>query len=150
MKVIPYLIFSGNAEEVMNFYVDTLDAKIELINRFGDSPMPSTEEQKNQILHARFTIGDSLIMTSDGRAGESYTGDNISLSVDFSDVNEMKEKFDKLGAGGEITMPVQDTFWGATFGMLTDKYGIHWMFNCDKKPGSLTTNTAEKTLDITG
>ena len=149
MKVFPYLIFAGNAEEVINFYIDNIGGTIELISRFADAPMPSTDEQKNKVLHARFTIGDSLIMASDGQPGETYSGDNISLSVDFSDVDEMKQKFEKLAEGGKITMAVQDTFWGATFGMLTDKYGIQWMFNCDKKPEASTADAADKTLDIT-
>lgn len=149
MKVFPYLIFSGNAEDAINFYVTTLGAKVEFMNRFGESPMPVTEEQKNKILHSRFTIGDSLIMASDGQHGETYSGDNISLSIDFTDVEDMKQKFDKLAGGGKITMPVEDTFWGATFGMLTDKYGIHWMVNCDKKPADSITEAEEKTLDIT-
>ena len=103
MKIFPYLIYAGNAEEAINFYVDTLD-----------------------------------------EPGETYSGDNISLSIDFSDVDEMKLKFGKLAEGGKITMPVDDTFWGATFGMLIDKYGIHWMFNCDKKPVDSTTEVEKK------
>lgn len=133
MKVIPYLSFAGNAEEALNFYVEALEVKIQFLNRYGDSPMATTEEQKNKILHARFTVGESLVMLSDGRPGESYTGNNISLSIDFKVVTELREKFDKLAAGGQITMPIADTFWGATFGMLTDKFGIQWMFNCDKE-----------------
>lgn len=140
MKVFPYLIFPGTAEEAINFYAEAIDAKIEFINRFGEAPMPSTEDQKDKILHSRFTVGNSLMMASDGKPGEVYKGDNISLSIDFTDIADMTAKFDKLAVGGEITMPVQDTFWGATFGMLTDKFGIHWMVNCDKvqekTPGS--------------
>lgn len=144
MKIFPYLIYAGNAEEAINFYVETLDAKIEFINRFGEAPMPSTDEQKNKVLHSRFTVGESLLMASDGQPGETYAGDNISLSIDFSDVDEMKLKFGKLAEGGKITMPVEDTFWGATFGMLIDKYGIHWMFNCDKKPVDSPTEVEKK------
>ena len=149
MKVVPYLIFAGTAEEAMNFYVESLGAKVQFINRFGDSPIPSTEDQKNQILHASFTIGESLVMTSDGKPGEKYSGNNISLSIDFTDVSEMKEKFDKVAEGGSITMPVQDTFWGATFGMLIDKFGISWMFNCDKKPQAVNKEAQDKTMEIT-
>src|SRR4030081_3925320 len=122
MKVFPYLTYSGNAEEAINFYVETLGAKIEAINRYNEAPMPSSDDEKNKVLHARFTIGGSLILTSDGQPGETYSGDNISLSIDFSDVEDMKAKSEKLAAGGKVRMPVQDTFWGATFGMLTDKF----------------------------
>lgn len=149
MKVIPYLMFAGTAEEALDFYESALGAKIEIVSRFGDTPMPSAEEQKNKIMHARFTVGGSEVMASDGRPGEQYTGNNVALSIDFEAVEDMKQKFDKLAEGGKVTMPVQDTFWGATFGMLTDKYGIQWMFNCDKKPDTGIASAEEKTLDIT-
>lgn len=136
MKVFPYLNYGGNAEEAVDFYVTTLDAKIEMLSKFSDAPqMPVPEDQKNKILHGRFTIGDSLIMVSDGRSGENFSGNNVSMSIAFSNVGDMKVKFEKLSQGGKVTMPVQDTFWGATFGILVDKYGISWMVNCGK-PGA--------------
>jgi PhnB protein len=61
------------------------------------------------------------------------TEGNVTVSVDCDDVADMTKKFDALAAGGTVTMPLNDTFWGARFGMLTDAFGVRWMFNCDTK-----------------
>jgi PhnB protein len=134
MKLNPYLHFEGYAEEVLNFYRDVFDGEILTISRYGDSPMQVDEDWKDKIMHARLKFGDSLIMLSDGPKGyKSTTNGNIQLSVEMDDENKMSEVFNKLAAGGKITMPLQDTFWGARFGMLTDKFGTGWMFNHEKK-----------------
>jgi PhnB protein len=57
----------------------------------------------------------------------------INLSIECDSIEQLERVFPKVAEGGKITMPLQDQFWGARFGMLTDKYGIHWMFNCEKK-----------------
>ena len=134
MKLNPYLHFEGYSEEVLNFYRDVFDGEILMLSRYGDGPMQVDEDWKNKIMHARLKFGDSLIMVSDGPKGfKTTTGGNIQLSVEMDDENKMNEVFNKLAEGGKITMPLQDTFWGARFGMLTDKYGTGWMFNHEKK-----------------
>ncbi len=134
MKLFPYLSFNGNCEEALNFYKNAFDGEIIQLDRYGDSPMPSKDEHKNKIIHARLQVGDILIMASDVMNDRTIiSGDSISLSVDC-DTNEQMEKFfTSMAEGGKITMPLQDQFWGAKFGMLADKYGFHWMFNCEKK-----------------
>jgi PhnB protein len=59
------------------------------------------------------------------------TEGNVTISLDFDGLGEMTGRFDALAAGGKITMPLNDTFWGAKFGMLTDAFGVRWMFNCE-------------------
>ncbi|HEV2831803.1 MAG TPA: VOC family protein, partial [Hanamia sp.] len=68
-----------------------------------------------------------------GNNDEVTSGTNLSLSLNFNVLEEMEKTFEALSQGGNITMPLQDTFWGARFGMLTDKFGFHWMFNHDLK-----------------
>ena len=98
--------------------------------------MKSPEEFKDKIIHARLQFGDALIMASDVMNERPVNpGDNISLSVDCDNDATMEEIFSKMSEGGKVTMPLQDQFWGAKFGMLTDKFGIHWMFNCEKEKG---------------
>ncbi len=131
MKLNPYLNFAGNAEEALNFYKNVLGGEIVNIGRYGESPMPADEDYKNKILHARLVFDDNLIMISDVFKGQQVsTGGNIQLSVEMDDVNKMDEVFNKMADGGKITMPLAEQFWGAKFGMLTDKFGISWMFNC--------------------
>ncbi len=134
MKLVPYLGFSGNCEEAINFYKDVFNGEITQLGRYGESPMETPEELKEKIMHARLQFGDTLIMFSD-MMGETDAdpGSMISLSIDCDSIDQLERIFPKIAEGGKITMPLQDQFWGARFGMLTDKFGIHWMFNCEKK-----------------
>ena len=125
-----YLAFPGNCEEALHFYKDWFGGEIVSLQRFGDTPVESTEEQKQKVMHAEFRAGDIYLMASDGRPGEPLTpGDMVNLSINLTDADEQESIFSKLSAGGSVDMPLQDTFWGASFGMLTDKYGIRWMLN---------------------
>jgi PhnB protein len=72
-------------------------------------------------------------MLSDTMPGMPFTPEgNAHVCLDFDDAADMAKRFDALAAGGKVTMPLQDTFWGAKFGMLTDAFGVRWMFNCEK------------------
>ena len=134
MDVNPYLNFNGNCEEALNFYKDAFDGEIIQLGRYGESPMESSEEIKDKIIHGRLQFGDVLIMASDAMNENGINnGDNISLSVECDTNGQLEKVFSKMSEGGKVTMPLQEQFWGATFGMLTDKFGIHWMFNCEKK-----------------
>ncbi|HEX5151523.1 MAG TPA: glyoxalase/bleomycin resistance/extradiol dioxygenase family protein [Parafilimonas sp.] len=130
MELTPYLNFEGNAEEVLDFYKDALDGEIVMISRYKEAPMPSDEDWKNKIMHARLKFGKNMIMISDGPKDFKTTfNGNIQLSIEVEDENKMEEVFNKLAAGGKITMPLQKQFWGAKFGMLTDKFGTGWMLS---------------------
>jgi PhnB protein len=137
-KVSPYLNFDGDGEQAMKFYESVLGAKVEALSRMGDMPGSNAPpEDKDRLLHAllRFESGDA-IMASDTMKGMPFSvGNNVHVTLDFSDADEMAKKFDALAAGGKIDMPLNDTFWGARFGMLTDRFGIRWMFNCELKKG---------------
>ena len=135
MKLHPYLNFAGNAEEVLNFYKDALGGEVVMISRYGESPMPSDEDWKQKIMHARLQFGDdNLIMISDTMKGNSIsTHGNIQLSIGLDDEEKTKQIFDNLADGGKVTMPLAKQFWGDLFGMLQDKFGISWMLNCTPK-----------------
>jgi PhnB protein len=132
--LVPYLHFNGNAEEVLNFYKDAFDGEILTINRYGDSPMKLDESLNNKIIHSRLKFDDNIIMISDSFNGKlANTDGNIQLSVEVDDENKLNEAFNKLADGGKVTMPLAKQFWGATFGMLQDKFGVNWMFNHEEK-----------------
>ncbi|MEJ7737544.1 MAG: VOC family protein [Chitinophagaceae bacterium] len=132
MKLIPYIMYAGNAEDALNFYKDILGGEIKGIQRYGETPMPSADNYKDKIMHSTFEFDDNVIMVSDSMPGNETTkGSNVHLSLDVKDTAKMDEVFNKLADGGKVSMPLQDTFWGARFGMLTDKFGINWMFNCE-------------------
>ncbi len=130
-SISPYLIFQGKSEEAMNFYHQCFGGKME-IRRFEDTEMPVEEDYRNKVMHGELKISDSLLlMFSDGAPHKQVTnGNNIQINLEFEDPNQTEVLFNKLSEGGEVTMQLQITFWNAKFGMLKDKYGIIWMFNC--------------------
>ena len=135
-KIVPYLMFPGNCEEALNFYKDCFGGEIVSMMPFEGSPVEVPEGYKNKVLHSTFTAGDLIIMASDGMEDQPPApGTNISLSLNFNSVDEEETVFNKLAKGGKVNMPLEDTFWGSKFGMLTDKYGISWMLSCEKKEG---------------
>lgn len=130
-----YLNFNGTTEAAMNFYKDAIEgATIENMIRFGDHEgMPMAEGQKEKIMHAAMKIHGQTVMFSDGGEQHKITmGDNFSMSMDYNNETEIEREFNNISAGGTVTMPLQDTFWGAKFGMCVDKFGLPWMFNHDK------------------
>lgn len=135
-KLNPYLNFDGTAAKAIELYQRALGATLDgPISPFGEVPgMDVAPEHKNRVMHAVLRIGEGVIMISDGMPSQPVTaGNNTHVVLDFDDVGDMGKKFDALAAGGKVTMPLNDTFWGARFGMLSDAYGINWMFNCDLK-----------------
>mgnify|MGYP001601744958 CR=1 FL=1 len=132
--IIPYLTFNGDATEGLDFYSKALYGEVVFKQTFGESPMESPEDQKDKVMHASFKAGDLNFLVSDGMPAQPVSGgSNLSLSLNFTDVETIDKTFAALSEGGKVTMELQDTFWGAKFGMLTDKYGFNWMFNHDYK-----------------
>ena len=91
--------------------------------------MESQVDDKRQIMHATFKAPDFSFMAADSTRHSAQAG-NISMSLGSNDAAQGQRIFDKLAEGGTVQMPFSDTFWGAKFGMLTDRYGIEWMINC--------------------
>ena len=132
--IVPYLNFKGNAAEALNFYAAALGGKVMFQQTFGESPMESSEDMKDKIMHGSMQAGALTIMVSDySPAYTAIIGNNVSLSMNFTDSALMDKTFAAIAEGGTVTMELQDTFWGARFGMLTDKFGVNWMFNHDKE-----------------
>ena|SRR6478609_7153620 len=132
-QVGPYLTFNGNCREAMNFYKEVFGGEL-MMQTFGEAPMDAPGDAKDRIMHANLRNGDFLLMASDGMPGQApIVGNNVTLSVNCNSKEEQENYFNKLAAGGNITMPLADTFWGAYFGMLTDKFGMNWMFNTEHK-----------------
>ncbi len=136
VQIHPYLNFNGNTEEVFNFYKSVFGGEFKMLQRFGDMPggdqMP--EADRNKIMHVNLPVGKGELMASDVLESQGYPkaeGNNISLSLMADSKDEADRIFMGLSAGGVVEMPLQDTFWGAYFGMFSDKFGIRWMVNYD-------------------
>ena len=134
--VVPYLLFNGNAKEAFDFYANALGGKIVMSTTFGEAPAGACPAgQEDKIMHAVLQAEGLTLMCSDCPPEKACTmGDNISMSMNFTDDGVMDKTFNALAEGGTVTMALQDTFWGARFGMLKDKFGTNWMFNHDKAP----------------
>lgn len=125
----PYLNFNGNAAPAMKFYQSVLGGELTL-QTFGESGMAKSPEEKDRIIHAVLKNDTLSFMASDGPPGKSVTiGDNVHMSIVGSDMSTLTKYFNGLAEGGKIDMLLAKQFWGDTFGMLTDKFGVHWMVN---------------------
>ncbi|MEO6330344.1 MAG: VOC family protein [Ginsengibacter sp.] len=132
----PYLNFNGNTEEAFNFYKSVFGGEFAMLQRFKDVPQAgdTPEGEKEKIMHIALPVGKvNMLMGTDTpeSMGQLTFGNNLSLSLSTESEEETNKIFNALAAGGNITMPLDKMFWGAYFGMLTDKFGIHWMVNYD-------------------
>lgn len=138
----PYLYFYGNTLEAFNFYKSVFGGEFAMVQRYGNMP-PCPEasklsaEDSEKIMHVSLPIGQgNVLMGSDAleSMGPSFTiGDNFSISINTESKEEAEKIFNGLAAEGKTTMPLADSFWGAYFGMLIDKFGVNWMVNYDYK-----------------
>jgi len=127
--LIPYLNFNGNTAEAMKFYQSILGGELTL-QTFGEAGMAKAPEEKGRVIHASLKNEALSFMASDGHPNQRVNfGDNIHLSIIGSDEDKLTNFFNKLAQGGKVDMPLAKQFWGDTFGMLTDKFGVHWMVN---------------------
>jgi PhnB protein len=131
----PYLNFDGTGAKAIELYERALGAKTENLMLFGDIPgMDIAAADRGRVMHARLHIGGGVVMISDSRPGMAVPAHtNVHVALHFTDNDDMQKKFDALAVGGKVTMPLEDMFWGARFGMLTDAFHISWMFSCEKK-----------------
>jgi PhnB protein len=131
LGVNPYVAFRGNCREALDFYKQAFGAEELFVQTYGDSPMADVGKADG-IMHATLKIGGTNVMFCDDFHSPNFsTGGNISLAIGLNDVDKAKEYFANLSEGGTVTMPLDKTFWAEAFGMLTDKFGINWMVNCD-------------------
>jgi len=134
-QLVPYLHFKGNCREAMTFYSDCLGAKLNLMT-VGESQMAAQmpKEMHGNILHATLEKDGFVLMASDMvLPGGGVPGNALTLCLVCKSKAEIETLFSKLAAGGNVTTPLKEEFFG-TFGDLTDKYGFDWMFQFDSKP----------------
>lgn len=130
-NIQPYLFFSGQCEQALEFYQQALGAKVTALLRFNESPDPVPEGMlqagfENKIMHAAFTVGQVTIMASDGCDDRSrFAGFRLALSLES--VDQCHTAFDALAQDGTVDMPLTKTFWSPLYGMVTDRFGVAWM-----------------------
>jgi len=130
MQVEPYLFLDGRCEEALEFYKKAIGAEVTALIRFKDSPDPTMVHggaDPNKILHAVFRVGETTIMTSDGRNQGMPSFQGFALSIAVKTEAETKKLFNALAEGGRVEMPLTKTFFSPSFGMVVDRFGIMWM-----------------------
>jgi len=131
-QILTYLNFDGNCREAMQFYKQCLGGELQLAP-FAEMPDGVPTEAKDRIMHARLTTGTEPLTAYDIPPGAPFRqGNNFAICLQPENISETERVFKALGERGQVTMPLQDTFWGARFGMLTDQFGINWMINFEK------------------
>ncbi len=133
LKVNPYINFNGNCRIAFEFYANVLRGKLDM-QTFGDSPMADQTDPdwKDKIMHAHLAIGDAVLMGSDAPDDRFQRPQGMQISLHVDTPAEAERIFSELAQGGEVSMPIQETFWTERFGMCVDRFGIPWMVNCDK------------------
>lgn len=134
MKVQPYLFFDGRCEEALEFYKKAIGAEVGMLMRVKDAPeQGDAHAPADKVMHASFFVGNTSIMASDGFAKGQPKFEGFCLSINAKNEDECKKIFEALAEGGQITQPLLKTFFSPSFGMVKDKFGVHWMVTV---PGS--------------
>ena len=129
--VHPYITFKGDCGEAIEFYKNALDAEVLFNQTVGESPMAGMGPAEN-IMHCTMRVGDSTIMMCDDITSAGAAGDgNISLAIGLNDPERAKKIFTNLAEDGSVIMPLEKTYWAEAFGVLTDKFGVRWIVNCE-------------------
>ncbi len=117
MRLNPHLSFDGNCREAFEFYEKCLGGKIQF--------MMNDPESDDRVYHATLAVGDQIITGGDAKQG-------MAVLFNLEDAGAAERIFQEMSEGGEVQMPLTETFWAARFGMVTDRFGIPWMINCAK------------------
>jgi PhnB protein len=127
MKLNTYVNFAGKCAEAFRFYEQHLGARVDMMMTHGQSPDQShvKPEWKDAVLHARISIGGTELMGADIPNAQPMRSAYLSLSVQ-SDA-DAERIFRSLSEGGEVFMPIQETFFATRFAQLRDRFGINWM-----------------------
>ncbi len=133
MQFQPYLTFDGNCAEAMKFYERVIGGKLVMMMKFADAPEPCGDMppgSEDRIMHACLNFQDSLLMASDSMPGQPYEGmKNVGIALTYPTPDGARPVFDALAEGGQVTMPMSETFWAESFGMVTDRFGTTWLIN---------------------
>jgi PhnB protein len=133
MPFHPYLYFGGNCREAFTRYQEIFGGEL-VVLAMKDMPTgePVPAAQAELVMHAALTFDDNLLMASDDPTTDSF-GPVQGMQVNYAvaDVDEAKRVFDALADGGEVTLPIGETFWSPMFGMCVDRFGTPWMVSAE-------------------
>lgn len=134
MELDPYLMFNGNCAEAFQTYAKIFNGQVTMMMTFGESPEVDKIEPhwRDKIMHAHLVFGPNVLMASDAPPQYREDMQGVSLSLKVDSAAEAERLYDALSDGGSVQMPLGETFWAHRFAMLTDRFGIRWMINCER------------------
>lgn len=132
MQIQPYLFFDGRCEEAAEFYKQALGAEVTFLLRFKDGPGGAEADQvppdsADKVMHMSLRIGGDTVLASDGHCTGRPSFQGFSLTLSVKDGNEALRLFEALADGGQVQMPLTQTFFSPRFGMVSDRFGVSWM-----------------------
>ena len=129
MQIQPYLFFEGRTEEALEFYQSKLGAKVEFMMRYKENPDPKYNPPNagEKVMHSCFRVGDTQVMASDGNCSGKPSFQGFSLTFNAADEADARRRFNALAEGGQVNLPLSETFFAKSFGMVEDRFGLNWM-----------------------
>ena len=133
MEISPYLTFKGECEAAFSFYAECLGGTLGEVFRYGGSPLAgeAPPDWKDKVMHTSLKIGNQVLLGADVAPARYEEPKGFSLSLQLSDTAAAKRIYTQLSTNGRIVMPLEKTFWAALFGVVTDRFGISWLINCE-------------------
>ncbi|WP_145038855.1 VOC family protein [Paenibacillus sp. Y412MC10] len=131
LRMNPYLVMDGNAKEAIQFYEKALDAQVIMVQTFGEMPanpdFPLPDSARDRISHALLKVGETDLMFSDTFPGQPVQSSNqVQICIMTDQAEQAKRIYEALREGGQVVMPLQETFWSPAYGIVADKFGVNW------------------------
>ncbi|ACX63512.1 VOC family protein [Paenibacillus sp. Y412MC10] len=131
LRMNPYLVMDGNAKEAIQFYEKALDAQVVMVQTFGEMPanpdFPLPDSARDRISHALLKVGETDLMFSDTFPGQPVQSSNqVQICIMTDQAEQAKRIYEALREGGQVVMPLQETFWSPAYGIVADKFGVNW------------------------
>ena len=135
MQVSVHLTFNGNCQEAMELYCKLMDGKILSITTFGETPAGQDvpDDWQGKVVHGTMSLGNIAVATADIPPERYQSSQGINMFIEIEDPDEASRVFARLAEGGEVQMPIQETFWAKRFGVVVDRFGIPWEVNCSQE-----------------
>lgn len=134
MQVSVHLNFNGDCRQAMERYCELMGGEIVSMTTFGATPAGEDvpRDWQDKIIHATMSLGGVIVATADIPPERYQPSQGFNMFVELEEPDEAGRVFDALAEGGEIRMPMQETFWAKRFGVVVDRFGIPWEVNCSQ------------------